>query len=346
MTPRTLIVLAIAVFSGIAAAVGVVQLRRPAVAGPIKPEVELLPVAGVELLRGDLIKADSISEVEWPKSLVPPGALKTKEELLGKFAQQRMVAGEIFLSGKIGETAKFSVKIEDGLRGTTIMTPDDASFVAGMIEPGDIVDVIYTNDQTEDEYSGGATSAPLLQGVEVVAIGNVIEPDKSRNETRQMRSVTLAVPLGESTMLSLAAKTGILQLVLRNDHDVKTDDVGGFSLNELREISMPVSLRTQQKVAPEITQDPEPDPAIMNRIAELEQALKDQVGALAGQLSAQQAAAEAAKIPLDTAPSPPPAVTVRTIRGFVPGSVVLRLPTKTSGALFSDTVKDSDTANK
>jgi pilus assembly protein CpaB len=132
---------------------------------------------------------------QWPKSLVPSGAILKRDQIVGKIVRAPLVKGEPIFGGKIGDSPQFSGLVKQGMRAYTILTPNDSSLVAGLVEPGDKVDVLFT-DNTDKELTGGGSTAPILQNIEVMAIGQIVDPTESRESNgRRMRSVTLSVPL-------------------------------------------------------------------------------------------------------------------------------------------------------
>jgi pilus assembly protein CpaB len=175
----------------------------------------------------------------WPKELVPPGALLKKEQIVGKIAQVSFVKDEPIYSGKIGDSPRFSGLVKEGMRASTILTPNDSSFVAGLVEPGDKVDVMFT-DNTDRELTGGGSTSVLMQNIEIMAIGQIIDPDESREKDgKRMRSVTLAVLPEQAQELVLAQEMGTLHLALRSEKDEADALLPAVSVRELRGTAYP-----------------------------------------------------------------------------------------------------------
>jgi Flp pilus assembly protein CpaB len=79
-----------------------------------------------------------------------------------------------------------------------------------------------------------------MQNIEVLAIGQIVDPDESReNNGKRMRSVTLAVLPEQATKLVLAQEMGTLHLALRSDKDEATADVSAVTVTELRGTAYP-----------------------------------------------------------------------------------------------------------
>lgn len=294
MSGRTILVGALAMICGITAALGVTKyLDQTQVEQTPVVEMTKVPVAAVKIERGDTVQETMIAMREWPKELAPEGILMTKEEILGKIAQSPLFPNEPFLDAKIGETERFSGFVKEGMRAYTILTPNDASLVAGLITPGDHVDVLFTDRQTEKEFTGGGSTTPLLQNIEVMAVGkDLSEKDARSKDSKDMRSVTLAVTLDMATKLALAQQLGSLHLALRSAQDIGTADVDAITLKEL--------MRTMY-----------PALALMDEEAEAE-----------SEPTVELALATADELPRPKA-KPRKELLVRTVRGFVPGEMVM-----------------------
>jgi pilus assembly protein CpaB len=232
MSPRTFFVGILALVCGVSASVGVNRLRQSNVK-ETKPETVVVPVAKEAIKRGDVVTEVMLTGRNWPKDLVPPGTILKKEEIVGKIAKVSLVKDEPFFNGKIGDSPRFSGLVQQGMRAYTILTPNDSTLVAGLVEPGDKVDVLFT-DRTDKALTGGGSTSPIMQNIEVLAIGQIVDPDESReNNGKRMRSVTLAVPLEMAALLALAQEMGTLHLALRGDLDEATAEVSAVTVRKL-----------------------------------------------------------------------------------------------------------------
>lgn len=295
MSARTILVGALAMICGVTAALGVSQyLQQPQTQAAPTIETLTIPVATFQIQRGDKILETMIAEKAWPKDMLPEGVLLDKEEILGKIAQSPLFPSEPFLAAKIGDTERFSGFVKEGMRAYTILTPNDASLVAGLITPGDKVDVLFTDRKTQKEYTGGGSTTPLLQNIEVMAVGHDLsETDARTKDVKDMRSVTLAVTLDMATKLALAQELGSLHLALRSEQDSSTADVAAITLNEL--------MRTMY-------------PALHLEEASAEAEVDDQPLAI----EIQKTSTDELRNKKDRKE-----LLVRTLRGFVPGEMVM-----------------------
>jgi pilus assembly protein CpaB len=233
-------------------------LRQPS--APPKPDVVVVPVAAIDIKRGDEVTESMLIDREWPKTLVPAGAMLKREAIVGKITRVPLVKGEPVFAGKIGDSPRFSGLVKEGMRAYTILTPNDSSLVAGLVEPGDKVDVLFT-DNTDKVLTGGGSTAPIMQNIEVMAIGQIVDPSESRaNSGRRMRSVTLAVPLEMATVLALAQEMGTLHLALRSERDEATADVSAVTMRDLLRTAYP-ALFKQPEDTGKVVQVSAEDPA-------------------------------------------------------------------------------------
>jgi pilus assembly protein CpaB len=287
----------LALVCGVSASVGVNHLRQTA--APKKPDVIVVPVAAIAIKRGDEVTESMLVGREWPKALVPAGAILKKDEIIGKIAMVPLAKDEPIFSGKIGNSPRFSGLVKEGMRAYTILTPNDSSLVAGLVEPGDKVDILYT-DNTDRLLTGGASTVPLMQNIEVMAIGQIVDPSESREKSgRKMRSVTLLVPLEMASMLALAQEMGTLHLALRSEQDQATADVAAVTLTELLRTAYPALFGKDE--------DDEP-----GKVVPISAAL-----------------AAPAK------PSEPTQIAVRTLRGAMRSTMVMRA-SGTNGRVYLD----------
>jgi pilus assembly protein CpaB len=208
---------------------------------------------------GQAITAADIAVVPWPKPYYPDehNVFESDEELIGRVARLELLPGEPLFKQKLaGSDAKegFSIAIPEGMRAMTIAM-NDVKGVAGLIKPGNRVDVIAQVDLDVEEQSINLART-VLQNKLVLAVEqdavderiNAMEPletslkenakasklrgdkkddppepkppDKKGAKPKVAKNVTLAVWPHEAEKLVLAEGLGTLRLVLRNEGDV------------------------------------------------------------------------------------------------------------------------------
>jgi pilus assembly protein CpaB len=127
-----------------------------------------------QALNGGLIGSKSV-----PRSVLPPAAVANAADLTDKIAVGSIAKGQFIVTEsfvKAAEVGGFSSSIPKGREAITISV-DSSHGVAGFVQPGDRVNVLWTGPVADQ--SGGAASngkaqgmtAFLLPGVKVLAVG-------------------------------------------------------------------------------------------------------------------------------------------------------------------------------
>lgn len=219
MRPQSIAAIVLALFFGGMAAVLVRQIGAQPRPGP---ETVPVVVAKMDIPRGMLITGDLIKTRDYPKDVLPQGAILKAEEALDRSAMTRMVKEETMLDSKLspkGQRGLASLVVE-GKRAFTITT-NVASGVAGFILPGNKVDVLLTvSTGGAADPTGGGITTTLLQDVEILAVDQTVEaPAENRVSSPDLRSVTLLVTPEQAAKLSLGQNKGTLHLTLRNPTD-------------------------------------------------------------------------------------------------------------------------------
>ncbi|MFM7071746.1 MAG: Flp pilus assembly protein CpaB, partial [Planctomycetota bacterium] len=235
MSFRSIVVLLLAGISGLCAAVAL--LNAGSLSGSRGVTMGKVVIAAVEIHRGELITEKMVRLVDWPKSRMPSQSFSKLDDVVGRIAVMGILADDLVFAGKVakGKDGRgLAPLIPEGMRAFTILTPTDASLVAGFIVPDHHVDVVLTVSGSDDS-SGGGTATVLLQNIRVLAVGQHLEvPRENKMTPKEMKSVTLAVTPEQAAKLSLAQTRGTLHLSLRSETDVATAAVSNVTLRELR----------------------------------------------------------------------------------------------------------------
>jgi len=159
----------------------------------------------------------------------PKGGLTAEKDVLNRVALFPVSAnaplvndGLSRLSGADGIPAT----IEPGYRAVSV-TVNDVSGVAGLIQPGARVDVLFTRPGTMAE----AITSTILQDVRVLAIGRSVQPNQAIDlKAPRVPVATLVVTPEDAQKLELAKNQGRISLSMRNPLD-KTAGVDGHPVN-------------------------------------------------------------------------------------------------------------------
>ncbi|MGI9414901.1 MAG: Flp pilus assembly protein CpaB [Hyphomicrobiales bacterium] len=195
-------------------------------------------VAAKELEYGVALTPAMLKPIPWPADEIPQGAFMTTKDLLAKGSRAvltPMARNEPILSTKVtkpGEPASLSAMLEDGHKAVTIRV-DDVLGVAGLIKPGDRVDVLWT--RTEGSSRRKNYTEVLLQNVKVLAIDQKVDEGnkKSGKTTGYAKAVTIEVGTLQSQKVALATSVGKLYLTLRDVGQEARESTRRVTLSDL-----------------------------------------------------------------------------------------------------------------
>ncbi|MEB3221643.1 MAG: Flp pilus assembly protein CpaB [Candidatus Sericytochromatia bacterium] len=265
---RFLLLAAAAAF--LTAVVGVAYLNKSAAGlseGGTKVEVVVL---AEDVSRGAPLSDDRLTTATIPRAYLPKGVIeagedgKGLEQAKGMVALAPMVAGEPLVAVRVGPPDRklgIAYLLRRGERAKTISV-DSASGLAGLIKPGNEVDLIATiPDPNNDNRRIGT---PVLQRARVIAVGDhllgeVRNEEETRDESGGIASdstVTLAVPAAKIGVLTLLEDLGNLKVVLRAEDD-DTVQKAQFSDDAVMAL---VSGRMPSRVAPRQASPPQAAP--------------------------------------------------------------------------------------
>jgi Flp pilus assembly protein CpaB len=118
-------------------------------------------------------------------------------------------------------------RIGKGMRAISIETPSESTGVAGLLEPGDRVDLHLTLSKQSrlaerifsfDQQAAMPTER-LIENIEVLAVDTNLEPQGEGEKKSMSRSVTVIVVDGMDRDITRAQEMGTLTLVLRGKED-------------------------------------------------------------------------------------------------------------------------------
>lgn len=165
------------------------------------------------------LTAGMLQVVNVPAEFIQPGAVQELNKAVGIVAREQIVAGEQVTQRRLlleGKSAGFTGIIPPDKRAVSVAVTE-VTGVAGLVKPGDYVDVIVTFDTN---ILGEHLSQIFLQNVRVLAANRdteaaAAETGKKEATTNTKMTVTLAVSPDEATRLTVADEKGKIRLVLR-----------------------------------------------------------------------------------------------------------------------------------
>ena len=232
-------------------------LPPPEPIGP--PPVEVIAAAR-DLLVGTLLTANDITSVPLEADAVFSSHMRRDQTepsaVIGAVVRTALLAGMPLTSAALirpGQEGFLAAALMPDHRAVTIVVNQETSH-AGLIAPGDRVDVIFTMQVPSDGASQlNSFSRTILQNIRVVAVGRRVESAVSEPESEEGvewsgdDTVTLEVLPPEADQLVLATTRGSISLALRP-----------LSQAGQPNYRPPTGLRTL--LPPPATAKPDPDP--------------------------------------------------------------------------------------
>lgn len=189
-------------------------------------------VAKTHLAAGSVLDHGSVAVREIPAPWLHSGAITPEqfERAAGSVLAHPANAGEPLLWAHLEgrQAARLSTRIDPGRRAATVPV-DDISALAGMLEAGDLIDLMLTVQRDREHLT-----VPLLQAVTVLATGQETRPDGGAARGREFDTITLDLSPAQATRLTAARSVGKLTAVLRAPTDrASTTAPGGDAMTLL-----------------------------------------------------------------------------------------------------------------
>ncbi|HEY9280379.1 MAG TPA: Flp pilus assembly protein CpaB [Eoetvoesiella sp.] len=253
---RTAAMLGVALAAGLCAAWAArehIQNRIEQIEAQAKVPTAQRVVAAYDLPTGTKLTAEHIAIRQFPVELVSSDSVTPERftELTGHVLLSPLRAGDPILPVHtvLAHNMPFSSKLTEGRRAITI--PVDAiNSVSGLLEPGDLIDLYVSF-----EYQRRRITAPLLQGVLVLATGATTQFTSEGGPTRPggYSTVTLDTSPEDAIKLVAARQSGMITALLRNPGDNRLNQraVRG-DLASLLGVNVKMPLAATAKTAPVI----------------------------------------------------------------------------------------------
>jgi pilus assembly protein CpaB len=219
MNRRLMMVLVFATIVGLIASFFVYQVvRQMALAGA--PEgTEPVVVAAVNMTMAEAVTSQHVRLVQWPKSAIPTGAVRTLANAEGRVVRSAIMAGEPLLESRLapelaGKGGVMPMLVPEGQRGVSIKV-DEAIRESGFILPNSRVDVLVS--MTKPGSTSERIAKVILQDVPILAAGQTVEMRDNKPIT--VTTVTLALTPDQTERLAVAQSEGRITLTTRNLRD-------------------------------------------------------------------------------------------------------------------------------
>jgi pilus assembly protein CpaB len=217
---KTWIILGVSIVIGVAAALvarGYLSGRMAEIERSAKGRTTGVVVAKKDMPKGTRLSSENAAIRMIPVDFAHSNAITPEEfdRVDGQALAYPVKSGEMILRGVLeGKKAPtFSARVQDGHRAITVPV-DEINSISGMLEPGDIVDLMITVEQ-----KGQKITFPLLQTVPVMATGQRSIDDPKTGERRSYNTVTLDTSPEAAQNIIIAREVGKITALLRNPQD-------------------------------------------------------------------------------------------------------------------------------
>lgn len=239
MRPRQIVILVIGLIIAGIAAMLIRSMLQPTTAPVAEAPQQEKPVREVLVARqnlpiGQFIRPDQLVWQQWPEGspieFYFSRADAKPEDLAGAMARRSFSAGEPITRSdiiKAGDSGFLAAVLRPGMRAISIKV-DAASSTAGLIAPGDLVDVLLTNrvnDPVNAANGSRLVSQTMLSSARVLALDQRLSdrPSGDQQQGQQQANVgrpipdtvTLEVTPKDAQRLAIAVRLGDLTLSLK-----------------------------------------------------------------------------------------------------------------------------------
>jgi pilus assembly protein CpaB len=216
-------------------AVGSLSHSTPRAVSTVK-----IRVSAADLPQGLLLRDDDLTWKSVPAGNAPPDAVVADApgalEFKGALLRHPVVAGTLLKADDVilpSAPGFLAATLKPDMRAVSVAV-DDVSGNAGLIQPGDYVDLLLTQqmDRRTDAPNLAVSSETVVQHVRVLAVGSEIKRpkgDDAPDNNNRARTVTLEVTPRMGEVVSVAARLGSLSLSLRSFATVSRDSESSVS---------------------------------------------------------------------------------------------------------------------
>jgi len=209
-----------------------VAIAAPAPLPPpvIKPRVL---VAARALRAGALLVMEDIATLEVPVGQEPPGSysdtITARTGLRGAMIRRSLNPSEPVVAGDVlnpGDRGFLAAVLGTGMRAVTVGV-DPVSGTAGLIWPGDHVDMVLTQaiDEKEQPIDRRISGETVLTNVRVIAVDQQLVQGGQGSQTNPTsvsganRTITLEATSFDAERVAVASRLGRISLVVRSAAD-------------------------------------------------------------------------------------------------------------------------------
>ncbi len=190
-------------------------------------------VAKKDIPAGSMVDPNNLELAKIPEQYLQPQAVGSYDRIDGMIAITNIPKGDQITMNKLAYPKQLSGLAEvtpAGKRAITVSV-DGAASLAGMVKPGDYVDVIgIVTIPKAGKKDIKPEAMPLFQNVLVLAVGQEtsaspkLPASQKKEDKKESPLVTLALSPQEANLIAFVQEQGKIRLVLRslNDSEIET----------------------------------------------------------------------------------------------------------------------------
>jgi len=178
-------------------------------------------VANADLRPGTFLSGETVALREVPRAFLHSDAIPADawSTAAGRVLSHGVRSGEPILLSHLAQEigAGFSTQLREGMRALTFPV-DDESSIAGMLAPGDHIDIFFTTTANNE-----SVTVPLLTNVPVIATGvrtmtNASYLDERRGSS-SYSTITVSLTPENAAKIAHAQDAGKITITLRQPKD-------------------------------------------------------------------------------------------------------------------------------
>lgn len=232
MRGRINIILIVAVVFGLVASWGTYQYLKH-MENTYKSSGNFVPVAVAKLRipARSIINEQMVDFTEMPSNYVNPAALGKPGDVIGKISKTDIYPGEQIIRNKVANSNDpgegLAALVEPGRRAMTVAV-NDVTGVAGMLKPGDKVDLLGTVVVGKDTLT-----SLIVQDIKILAVNRTTGNSSADNKQPQTGTLTLSLNPWEAQHVTLASEKGSIRVLLRTPTDEAKVQIPSTNINHL-----------------------------------------------------------------------------------------------------------------
>lgn len=216
----------------------------------VSPTHQRVRVAAADLPPGLLLRDSDLAWKELPRGQMPSQAVRqgdaTTPDVVGAAMLQAVAGGMPVTSKDVvfpNAPGFLAAALKPDMRAISVAI-DDVSGNAGLIQPGDYVDLILTQNLAGKTESPrlSVSSETVVNHARVLAVGSEFTRPKGDNTqgSANARTVTLEVTPRTAEVVAISARLGTLSLALRSFATLVRNPSDEHTASETAEVAPPV----------------------------------------------------------------------------------------------------------